>query len=394
MININISTKKRMRTSLFVVFLVIAILIGRLGYIQLIDGKKLSELAYEQQTLDRAINPKRGTIYDVTGQVLAQSSTVETITVNPGNIDKKDKEKVAQKLSEIFELDYENTLKKVSKRSSIETIAKKVNKDKADELRKWIEEENISTGINIDEDTKRYYPYGTLASNVIGFTGSDNQGLEGIESRYDSILKGEQGKILKLTDATGSELGTAGEDYVEAVNGDDLILSIDMTIQAIAEKYLAQACVDNVCTGGGNIIISNPKTGDILAMANYPNYNLNEPYLINEEDLKIVWDDLSAGDKSNALAQMWRNKAISDTYEPGSTFKLVTASASLEEGITDTDRAGEFCCTGSINIAGTRIKCWRYYRPHGAESLRQALMNSCNPVFIGLRTKIRSRNIL
>lgn len=218
--------------------------------------------------------------------------------------------------------------------------------------------------------------------------------MEGIESRYDSILKGEQGKILKLTDATGSELGTAGEDYVEAVNGDDLILSIDMTIQSIAEKYLAQACVDNVCTGGGNIIISNPKTGDILAMANYPNYNLNEPYLINEEDLKIVWDDLSAGDKSNALAQMWRNKAISDTYEPGSTFKLVTASASLEEGITDTDRAGEFCCTGSINIAGTRIKCWRYYRPHGAESLRQALMNSCNPVFIGLRTKIRSGNIL
>ena len=143
MININISTKKRMRTSLFVVFLVIAILIGRLGYIQLIDGKKLSELAYEQQTLDRTINPKRGTIYDATGQVLAQSSTVETITVNPGNIDKKDKEKVAKKLSEIFELDYEKTLKKVSKRSSIETIAKKVDKDKADELRKWIEEENI-----------------------------------------------------------------------------------------------------------------------------------------------------------------------------------------------------------------------------------------------------------
>ena len=167
-----------------------------------------------------------------------------------------------------------------------------------------------------------------------------------------------------------------------------------MTIQSIAEKYLAQACVDNVCTGGGNIIISNPKTGDILAMANYPNYDLNEPYVINEEDLKIVWDDLSAGDKSNALAQMWRNKAISDTYEPGSTFKLVTASASLEEGITDTDRAGEFCCTGSINIAGTRIKCWRYYRPHGAESLRQALMNSCNPVFIGLRTKIRCGNLL
>ena len=291
-------------------------------------------------------------------------------------------------MADIFELDYEKILKKANKRTSIEIIVKKVDKEKTNELRVWLDENNIVTGVNIDEDTKRYYPYSTLASNVIGFTGSDNQGLEGIESRYDSILKGEQGKILKLTDATGSELGTAGEDYVEAVNGDDLILSIDMTIQSIAEKYLAQACVDNVCTGGGNIIISNPKTGDILAMANYPNYDLNEPYVINEEDLKIVWDDLSAGDKSNALAQMWRNKAISDTYEPGSTFKLVTASASLEEGITDTDRAGEFCCTGSINIAGTRIKCWRYYRPHGAESLRQALMNSCNPVFIGIGQKL------
>ena len=389
------NTKIRLRNSLIMVIIVFAVLIARVWYLQIIDGNRLSSMAYSQQSSDRKINPKRGTIYDATeSTVLATSSTVEVVTINPTNIKDKDKEKVAKELSFLFDLDYEDTLNKVSKRTSIVTIAKKVEKDKTNELRNWMKENNIVDGINIDEDTKRYYPYSTLASNVIGFTGSDNQGLEGIESRYDNILKGEQGKILKLTDATGSELGTAGEDYVEAVNGDDLILSIDMTIQSIAEKYLAQACVDNVCTGGGNIIISNPKTGDILAMANYPNYNLNEPYLINEEDLKIVWDDLSAGDKSNALAQMWRNKAISDTYEPGSTFKLVTASASLEEGITDTDRAGEFCCTGSINIAGTRIKCWRYYRPHGAESLRQALMNSCNPVFIGLRAEIRSGNIL
>ena len=157
MVKINLSTKKKMRVTLFINFLIIVLLIGRLGYVQLIDGKKLSKLAYEQQTLDRTINPKRGTIYDATGQVLAQSSTVETVTVNPGNIDKNDKEKVAKKLSDIFELDYEKILKKVSKRSSIETIAKKVDKDKANELRKWMEEENITTGINIDEDTKRYY---------------------------------------------------------------------------------------------------------------------------------------------------------------------------------------------------------------------------------------------
>lgn len=391
----DVGRKRRLRNMLLIIFVVQIALMVRIGFIQFVQGTELQAMAYSQQTLNRSINPKRGRILDRTGKVeLAVSASTETVSVNPTNIPSEKREKLAEAMANIFDLDYEKVLKRLKRRTSIEIITKKVDKEKTDKLRVWLAENNITTGVNIDEDTKRYYPYGTLASNVIGFTGSDNQGLEGIESRYDSILKGEQGKILKLTDATGSELGTAGEDYVEAVNGDDLILSIDMTIQSIAEKYLAQACVDNVCTGGGNIIISNPKTGDILAMANYPNYNLNEPYLINEEDLKIVWDDLSAGDKSNALAQMWRNKAISDTYEPGSTFKLVTASASLEEEITDTDRAGEFCCTGSINIAGTRIKCWRYYRPHGAESLRQALMNSCNPVFIGLRTKIRSGNIL
>ena len=285
-------------------------------------------------------------------------------------------------------------LKKVNKRTSIETIAKKVDKEKTDKLRVWMQENNILSGINIDEDTKRYYPYSTLASQVIGFTGSDNQGLSGIEIMYDKILSGTKGKILKLTDARGSDLENEGESYVKAIDGNDLILSIDMNIQAICEKYLSEACIDNVCTDGGNILVANPKTGDILALASYPNYDLNNPYEINNENLKSIWDTMNSTEKNNALQQMWRNKAISDTYEPGSTFKLVTASAALEEGLTDTDNQGEFSCTGSINIAGTRIRCWRYYRPHGAQSLRQALMNSCNPVFIGLRTKNRSTKIL
>ena len=157
-----------------------------------------------------------------------------------------------------------------------------------------------------------------------------------------------------------------------------------MTIQSIVEKYLEEACIDNKCTDGGNIIIMNPQNGDILAMATYPNFNLNEPFKINNSELESVWDSLSAEERNNSLQAMWRNKAIADTYEPGSTFKLVTASASLEEKITDTDKSGEFCCTGGIEVAGVRIKCWRYYRPHGSESLREALMNSCNPVFIGL----------
>ena len=386
---IKLSSKKKMRNILFVSFLIIICLIVRLGYIQLIQGKELAELAYEQQTLDRKINPKRGTIYDATGKnILAVSSTVETVTVNPGNISAENKEKVAKVLSDIFELDYETVLKKVKKRSSIETIVKKVEKEKTDELREWMEQNNITTGINIDEDTKRYYPYNNFASQIIGFCGSDNQGLDGIEAKYEEELKGEQGAIQKHTDAKGVEIGEEGENYIPAVDGNDLVLTIDLTIQSIVEKYLEEACIDNVCTDGGSVIVMNPQNGDILAMANYPNYNLNEPYEPYTEELKATWDSLEQAEKTTYLQAVWRNKAIADTYEPGSVFKLITASAALEEGITDTDNEGEFSCTGGIEVAGVRIKCWRYYRPHGSESLRQALMNSCNPVFIGLGQKM------
>ena len=389
MVQTSLTNKKKMRNMLFIVFLIIAILIGRLGYIQLIQGKELSELAYEQQTLDRAINPKRGTIYDATGTVLAQSSTVETVTVNPGNISAENKEKVAKKLAEIFELDYEKVLKKVSKRSSIETIAKRVNKEKTDQLREWMEENKITVGINIDEDTKRYYPYNNFASQIIGFCGSDNQGLDGIEAKYDKELSGTKGAIKRHTDAKGGEIGEEGESYISAINGNDLVLTIDINIQSIVEKYLKEACIDNKCTDGGNIVIMNPQNGDILAMATYPNYNLNEPYEAYTDELKSAWDTMSQEDKTKSLQAVWRNRAITDTYEPGSTFKTITSSAAIEEGlVTDIDKSGQFSCTGGIEVAGVRIKCWRYYRPHGAESLRQALMNSCNPVFIGLGQKM------
>ena len=384
-----LTRKKRMRNAIIVVFLVANLMIGRIAWIQFIDGNKLKYMAYVQHTLDRKINPKRGTIYDATGtKVLAVSATVRTITVNPVNIAKEDKEKVAKALSEIFNVDYETTLKKVSKRSSIETIARKVEKEQADELIKWMEQNNILTGINVDEDTKRYYPYNNLAPQIIGFCGSDNQGLDGIEALYDSKLKGETGKIIKITDAKGQTLLKEGEDYESAIDGNDLVLTIDATIQGIAEKYLAEACIDNQCTEGGCAIVMNPNNGDVLAMAGYPNYNLNEPYTVNNEEIKNNWDNLPQEEKSALLQQMWRNRAISDGYEPGSTFKLITASAALEEKITDTDNKGEFNCSGSIEIAGVRIKCWRYYRPHGAQTLREALMNSCNPVFIGIGQKL------
>ena len=385
MITTKLSSKKKMRNTLFITFLILVCLIGRLGYIQLVQGKELSELAYEQQTLDRSINPKRGTIYDTNGTALAVSSTVETVTVNPGNIAKENKEKVAKKLSELFELDYDTVLKKVSKRSSIETIIKKVDKEKTDNLRVWMKENNITEGINIDEDTKRYYPYNTVASQIIGFCGSDNQGLDGIEAKYENELKGTKGSIQRHTDATGGEIGEEGENYVPAIDGNDLVLTIDLTIQSIAEKYLEEACIDNVCTDGGNIIVMNPQNGDILAMATYPSYNLNEPYEPYTDELRLTWDSLSSEERTRNLQAVWRNKAIADTYEPGSVFKLITASAAIEEGlVTDIDKEGQFTCTGGIEVAGVRIKCWRYYRPHGSESLRQGLMNSCNPVFIGL----------
>lgn len=389
LLNANISRKRRITYSLFVSFIILALLLVRIGFIQFIQGEELRTMAYKQQSLDRVINPKRGTIYDATGKnILAISATVETVTINPLNIKEEDKEKTAKFLSDLFELDYEKTLKKVKKRSSIETIAKKIDKEKTDELRIWMKNNNITTGINIDEDTKRYYPNNELASHFIGFCGSDNQGLDGIEAKYEEVLKGSKGRIIKVTDAKGGEIGKEGENYVSAIDGKDLVVSVDMTIQSICEKYLKQACIDNICTDGGNVVAMNPKTGDILAMVTYPSYNLNSPYEITNEEIKANWESLTATERSENLQAMWRNKAIADTYEPGSTFKTVTSSAALQEGITQTDKEGEFCCTGGIEIAGVRIKCWRYYRPHGSESLRQALMNSCNPVFIGLGQKI------
>ena len=379
-----LNTKKRIRIMLFIVIIIFIILLIRLFWIQVIQGKRLKQMAREQQNLDREISAKRGVIYDRNGEILAMSASSEMITINPNNIPKEKKELVARKISEVLEIDYEKILKKVNRNSSIEIIGKKIEKEKSNTIRQWMIENDVDQGINIDEDTKRYYPYSKLASQIIGFCGSDNQGLNGIEAKYDEILKGKKGSISKTTDAKGRNIGDTEEKYTDAIEGNSIELTIDKNIEQIVEKYLEEACIDNKCTDGGNIIIMNPQNGDILAMATYPNFNLNEPFKINNPELESVWDNLSVEEKNNSLQAMWRNKAIADTYEPGSTFKLVTASASLEEKITDTDKSGEFCCTGGIEVAGVRIKCWRYYRPHGPESLREALMNSCNPVFIGL----------
>ena len=462
-----ITVKKRIwRISILFIIAFIVLMI-RIFYLQVFRGGELSMIGQEQQSADRNINPKRGTIYDATGQtILAQSSSVEQVTVNPKNI--KEKEKVAKKLSELFDLDYDKTLKKLQKKVSIVNIAKKVEKEKTNDLRKWMAQNNITEGINIDEDTKRYYPFNNLASQVIGFCGGDNQGLNGIEAKYDEVLKGKQGHISKITDAKGEKIEGEEEKYINPVDGDDIVLTIDATIQGIAEKYLKQSCIDNNCENGGNVIIMNPKNGEVLAMAGYPNYNLNDPFnnksqnnvnsnmdnskevsatISNSQDSDNVLNEGKNDDAldkennkeennqeennkekdkkeennkeennkgknnkeennkeknnkekdnkeensnsdNNQIQELWRNKAISDTYEPGSTFKVVTTSIALQESMSTPDKEGEFCCVGYIEVAGVKMKCWRYYKPHGSESLRQALMNSCNPVFIGLGEKI------
>ena len=364
--------KRRLRLMLLIILSIFCLLLIRIAWIQLVKGDFYSQLAAKQQNLDREITAKRGIIYDRNGNILAMSASSEMITINPNNIPKEKKKEVAKKISEVLDLDYEKVLKKVNKNSSIEIISKKVDKEKSNILREWLIENNIETGINIDEDTKRYYPYSKLASQVIGFCGSDNQGLNGIEAKYDEILKGKSGSISKVTDAKGKNIEETEEKYIEAIEGNSIELTIDSNIQEIVEKYLEEACIDNVCTDGGNVIVMNPQNGDILAMAIYPNFNLNEPFKINNEELEKVWDTISNEEKNNNLQAMWRNKAIADTYE----------------GITQTDKEGEFSCSGGIEVSGVRIKCWRYYRPHGAESLRQALMNSCNPVFIGLGQRL------
>ena len=295
---ISLSSKKKMRNGLFVVIVIILLLTTRLGYIQLVWGAELNNQATSQQSQSRKITAKRGTIYDATGKYeLAVSSSVEAVTINPTNISKENKEKVAKALSDIFELDYEKVLKRLNKRSSIETIVKQVEKSKTDELRKWMEENQITTGINIDEDSKRYYPYGDLAAQVIGFCGNDNQGLSGIEYSWDSFLRGTSGKSVSLKDAYQSEIANSNQTYIAAENGYDITLTVDPNIQSIVEKHLKDAVEENACAKGGNCIIMDPKTGNILAMASYPNYDLNSPFTPTSY-YADNWDSLSAEEKN------------------------------------------------------------------------------------------------
>ena len=387
---------KKLKNIFIVILILFVLLVGRLAYLQFIDGKHLKELAYNQQSINQIISPKRGSIFDSTGKVLATSASVDTITINPSKIsenlkNKKNtyenetvlKESLAKKFAEIFELNYDEVLQKINSSTQVETIAKKVEQDKVEVLKTWLKDNSISTGINIDEDTKRYYPYDNFLSQVIGSCGVDNQGLSGIENKWDSVLKGTPGKIVSSKSASQQEIPNAEESYIAAENGSDLTLTIDFRIQKIVEKNLKQAVDDNNVENGGSCIVMNPKNGDILAMATYPDYNLNTPFTPNEY---LAKENTTLN--SDQLFKMWSNKNVSELYEPGSVFKLITAATALEENITGTDVAGDFFCPGYEKVDGVTIKCWKDDGSHASQTLRQALENSCNPALMQLGTRI------
>lgn len=343
-------------------------LAGRLGKLMLADSEYYSQKAKELHERERSIKGARGRILDAKGVVLADNKAVCTISVIHSQI--KEPEKVIKILAEELGMTEEDVRKRVEKVSSIERIRTNVEKEVGDRIR----EQNLA-GVKVDEDFRRYYPFGTLASKVLGFTGSDNQGIIGLEVFYDSVLAGKNGQILTLTDARGVELSDTGESRKEPEAGNDLVISIDRNIQAYAEqaayRVMEQKQADSVA-----VILMNPKNGEILAMADVPEFDLNNPFSLETTE--------SGENQQDVLNTMWRNSCLNDTYEPGSTFKIITAAAGLEEGVvslTDT-----FSCPGYKIVEDRRIRCHKT-TGHGAETFVQGAMNSCNPVFIevGLR---------
>ena len=398
------SPNKRLRGILIAVIVVFLIIIFRIGWLQFVEGASLKEMMYDQLITSEILTPKRGTIYDSTGKTLAISAQVDTVSVDPrkfiqtdedGDVDefktKAYREKIAKSFSDIFELDYEETLNKISTDSSFVVIAKKVEKDKIDRLREWMEKEEVYSGISIDEDTKRYYPYNNLASSLIGFCNDDNQGSEGLEYYWNSTLTGTEGKIVTSQDALRDYIPDENQTYIAPQNGSDLTLTIDANIQSIAEKYLKQGCIENEASRGGNVIIMDPNTGDILAMATYPDYNLNDPYTPTHIDSK-EWNKMSSEDQTNTLYSLYKNRAISDTYEPGSVFKIITSAVALEEDLATTDTANAYKCTGVYNVSGVNISC-SHGAVHGNLSLRQALEKSCNAAFMQIGQKIGAKTL-
>lgn len=361
------------------VFFVLMFLGGRLVYLMVFCSEYYGQKAEDLHERERDIKAARGRIIDATGKILATNKSVCTISVIHSQIDEP--EKVIAALQKELGLTEEEVRKRVEKVSSIERVKTNVGKETGDRIRAY----GLS-GIKVDEDYKRYYPLDTMASTVLGFTGADNQGILGLEVKYDSYLQGTSGKILTLTDARGIEIENAGETRLEPVNGYDLYISMDSNIQQYCEQAAEKAYIKKQADEV-SVIVMNPQNGEIMAMVNYPEFNLNEPFTLIEE---MGADGTESADKKQELLnRMWRNPCISDTYEPGSTFKIITAAAALEEGVVSlTD---QFYCPGYKLVEDRRIRCAKT-SGHGAETFETGIMNSCNPVFIELGERLGVEN--
>ena len=373
--------KKKIVLSFFVLLIMLLGLTGRLIYVMIFQSQYYSQKALELHERERSIKAARGRILDKNGTVIADNKVVCTISVIHSQIENP--EEVAGVLSNELEMDYETVLKKVQKYSSMERIKSNVDKSVGDEIRQC----NLS-GVKVDEDYKRFYPYSSLASKVLGFTGGDNQGILGLEVKYDEQLQGANGTILTLTDAKGLELDYTGESRIEPIAGNDLTLTLDMNIQSYATQ-LAMQVMEAKEAESVSLIVMNPKNGAILAMVDVPEYDLNHPFELEyayKEKAAEVLQSVS-GNTTEAANKMWRNACINDTYEPGSTFKVITAAAGLECKAVRLEE--QFHCPGFCIVEDRKIRCHKT-QGHGAETFLTATMNSCNPVFInvGLRVGI------
>lgn len=365
------------RKKVLVVFLgcvtLLFLLFGRLIYLMIWRADHYSQLATDLHERERSIKAARGRILDCNGTVLADNKTVCTISVIHNQIE--DPEEIIRILCQELDLSEEYVRRRVEKYSSMERIKSNVDKSIGDRIREY-----DLPGVKVDEDYKRYYPYNELASKVLGFTGGDNQGIIGLEVIYEEYLEGEPGTILTMTDAKGIEVESAGERRIEPVNGNDLCISMDLNIQTYATQLATQACAAKEADSV-SIIVMNPNNGEIIAMVNVPEFDLNDPYALPES----TPEDISGEEKQNLLNGIWRNGCINDTYEPGSTFKIITAAAGLEAGAVTTEST--FNCPGFIVVDDRKIRCHKV-AGHGTQDFTHAMMNSCNPALITLGLRL------
>lgn len=379
-------TKHRKNIAVLGLLIAIAMvsLSGRLGFLMIFRSEHYGDMAEDLHQRERTIKAARGRIIDANGVVIADNRTVCTISVIYNQVE--DRERVISILCSELDLDEETVRKRVEKRSSREIIKTNVDKEAGDKIRSY-----RLAGVKVDEDYKRYYPYDDLASKVLGFTGGDNQGIIGLEVKYETYLKGINGKILTMSDAKGVEIENAAEDRIEPIAGNDLHISLDVNIQKYAEQ-LAYQVLEKKNAKKVSIIVMNPQNGELLAMVNVPEFNLNDPFTLNQnlrsqslQELAVQNEGLTGAKKQEQLNQMWRNTCINDTYEPGSTFKIITAAAGLESGVVKlTD---SFSCPGFRVVEDRRIRCHKA-GGHGGETFLQGAMNSCNPVFIDVGQRL------